>query len=90
MITLNLNFKKSELNEELSNKTLSVLEKCEYVRFSQNKGAELYNELFLQTEELITEIENNMLLIKKQKRNTQKLFNDYLIFFNDYFIFSSR
>jgi tetratricopeptide (TPR) repeat protein len=65
---------KSELNEELSNKTLSVLEKCEYVRFSQNKGAELYNELFLQTEELITEIENNMLLIKKQKRNTQKTF----------------
>lgn len=65
---------KSELNEELLEKTLSVLEKCEYVRFSQNKGVELYNELFSLTENVITEIENQMLLIKKQKRNTKKTF----------------
>jgi tetratricopeptide (TPR) repeat protein len=65
---------KSELNEELLEKTLSVLEKCEYVRFSQNKGEELYNELFSLTENVITEIENQMLLIKKQKRNTKKTF----------------
>ena len=63
---------KSELIEELLEKTLSVLEKCEYVRFSQNKGVELYNELFSLTENVITEIENQMLLIKKQKRNTKK------------------
>jgi tetratricopeptide (TPR) repeat protein len=62
----------SELNKELLDKTLSVLEKCEYVRFSQNKSTQLYKELFQQTEELITEIENQMLMIKKQKKKAKK------------------
>lgn len=62
----------SELNKELLDKTLSVLEKCEYVRFSQNKSTQLYKELFQQTEELITEIENQMLMIKKQRKKAKK------------------
>jgi tetratricopeptide (TPR) repeat protein len=66
--------KKSELSKELLENTLSLLEKCEYVRFSQNKGTQLYKELFLQTEELITEIENQMMLIKKQKKKAKKTF----------------
>jgi tetratricopeptide (TPR) repeat protein len=65
---------KSQLSQDLLNKTHSLLEKCEYVRFSQNKTNELYKELFLQTEELITEIENQMLNIKKQNKKNKTTF----------------
>ena len=65
---IRLQLQNSKLEEELLNKTISVLEKCEYVRFSQNKGSELYEELYLQTQDVITEIENQMVIIKKQSK----------------------
>lgn len=79
---ISLQLQKSELNKELLDKTLSVLEKCEYVRFSQNKGAELYNELFLETENLITDIENKMLYIKKQSKKGLMLILSLLLLSN--------
>lgn len=79
---ISLQLQKSELNKELLDKTLSVLEKCEYVRFSQNKGAELYNELFLETEGLITDIETKMQYIKKRSKKGLMLIISLLLLSN--------
>lgn len=65
---IRLQLQNNKLNEELLNKTISVLEKCEYVRFSQNKGSELYEDLYSLTQDVIVEIENQMVFIKKQSK----------------------
>lgn len=79
---IRLQLQNSKLEEELLNKTISVLEKCEYVRFSQNKGTELYEELYSQTEDVITEIENQMVIIKKQSKKALFLILFLLILSN--------
>lgn len=79
---IRLQLQNSKLEEELLNKTITVVEKCEYVRFSQNKGTELYEELYSQTQDVITEIESQMVSIKKQSKKALLLILFLLILTN--------